>query len=96
MKAPARFIARGGRYYAGKPRTRLFAILSFIGLWFLALSLIALSHTGWPPDPFSSQFWFCVFLAVIEFLFLILTLKLALTEKTIPESKQAYDMRKLY
>ena len=96
MKSDDQFVAGGGRQFAGRPMTRLFAILSLFGFGFLIAASVALYRAGWPPDLFSGQFWLCVLLMVPEPVFIVLTVRFAFTEKSHPRPTDAHDIRKLY
>jgi hypothetical protein len=71
MKSHDHFVTEGGRRYAGRPMTRRFTILSFIGLGFLIVGLAALYNAGWPPALFSGPFWLCILLIAAELVFIV-------------------------
>jgi hypothetical protein len=96
MKSHDHFVAGGGRRYAGRPMTRLFAILAFIGLGSLISASVALYCAGWPPELFSGQFWLCILLIIQEPVFIVLAVKFALTEKPNERPPHDNNLRKLY
>ena len=96
------FVKGGGwikHQSVGRPRTRLFAILSLIWLIPSSLLVASLIQGGWPAS-FSDPKWFCVLLLIPELIFIVLAIGYAVVEKpktiTIHHPNPDHDIRKLY
>ena len=99
MKSHDHFVEGGGHRYGGRPMTRLFAILSLVGLFCLITGLLllyALCKTGHSLSLFSGSLWLCILLIVPEPVFIFLAIRFALTEKPREYPTKDYDPRNLY
>ena len=83
----------------GRPRTRLFFLLSLIWLGVALVGSVPFWQNAWPPS-FSGAEWGGLALMLPEPVFIVLAIKFALTEPqqttVARRPNPAYDPRKLY
>jgi hypothetical protein len=102
MKSRNQIVDGGGwvkSQSGGKPKTRLFAVLSVIWLGVCVSASAPFWLDDWPPS-FSKAEWLCLLLMLPEPIFIVMAVKFALTEKprniTTIIPNPDYDIRKLY
>ena len=101
MKSSVQIADGGGwltRQTMGRPRARLFGVLSFSWLWVSVCASFPF-WDGWPQS-FGRLEWLCSALLVPQPLFVVLAVVFLLTEQPRTITKRRpnpeYDLRKLY